>query len=301
MIVRILKKIVRSVTDDTTRLTLHKWKRLMTGFARSLKETTFDTTRIMYENRDILIAISRVDLAKRYSGSVFGLVWVALYPALLLSIYVFVYMVVFKMRFPGMGEYDYVLFIFTGLIPYLGLAEALTSGSVSVKQNIHLVKNVMLPIELIPVKAVILSMVSQVVSMVILTLMLGIGGVFSCYLFWAPVVFLLQVMFLVGLVWILSALAVIILDVGYFVNLVVLLLMFISPIAFTPDMVHGTLKVVIYLNPIFYMTEMFRGAMLYGRYPDAELMMAYFIMCVGTYCVGAMFFCKLKGVLVDYE
>ena len=42
--------------------------------------------------------------------------------------------------------------------------EALTTGALSIKQNIHLVKNVMLPIELIPVRSVIVGMASQFVS-----------------------------------------------------------------------------------------------------------------------------------------
>ena len=54
--------------------------------------------------------------------------------------------------------------MFCGLVPYLGFMEALTTGAMSIKQNIHLVKNVMLPIELIPIRSVLVGMASQFVS-----------------------------------------------------------------------------------------------------------------------------------------
>ena len=83
--------------------------------------------------------------------------WLFLQPALLLSVYLFVYLVVFKVRFPGFSRLDYVLYVFCGLVPFLGIIEAITLGAVSIKQNIHLVKNVMLPIELVPVRAVLVG------------------------------------------------------------------------------------------------------------------------------------------------
>ena len=77
--------------------------------------------------RRILAAITQVELAKKYSGSMFGRIWIVLYPILLLSIYLFVYMAVFQMRFSGSGRLDYVLYVFAALIPYIGFMEAVTS------------------------------------------------------------------------------------------------------------------------------------------------------------------------------
>src|SRR2546423_3394206 len=116
---------------------------------------------IIRRDRRLLASITRVELSKRHAGSLLGMAWVFLQPLLLLSVYLFVYMVVFKFRFPGYSRFDYVLYVFCGLVPYLGFMEALTAGGVSIKQNVHLVKNVMLPIELIPVRAVIVGMTSQ--------------------------------------------------------------------------------------------------------------------------------------------
>lgn len=260
-----------------------------------------EAIRLLLRYRKTLYAITRVEIAKRHSGSAFGKLWIILYPALMLGIYLFVYMVIFKMRFPGYSEFDYTLYVFAGLIPYMGFAEAITTGCLSIKQNIHLVKNVMLPIELIPAKVVAASMVTQAVSLGILLLVLGAKGDLGRHLVMLPGVVLLQIMFAIGVVWIVSALAVALPDVSYFVNLAVLLLMFVSPIGFRPEMVPAKFAFMVYLNPMHYMIEMYRYSVLADHPAKAFTAAIYVIICVGAFVAGSAFFRKFKDVLVDYE
>lgn len=270
-------------------------------FISAITNGTQVMTQMLLRHRKILASITRVEFAKRYSGSAFGMLWVVLQPILLLSIYLFVYMVIFKMRFPGYSQLDYVLFVFCGLVPYIGFMEAINTGCHAVKQNIHLVKNVMLPIELIPARYVAMAMVSQLVSLAMVLILVTLNGSLSWHLFWLPLVLILQIMFLLGLVWIVSALVVALPDISYFINLGTLLLMFISPIGFKPEMVPPGLDFIIYLNPIYYMTEMFRDSLVYGVWPGAKTALIYTAMCGFTFALGATFFRKFKGVLVDYE
>jgi lipopolysaccharide transport system permease protein len=257
--------------------------------------------RIILRYRRLLASMTRVELGKRHAGSILGMVWVILQPALLLSVYLFVYMVVFQYRFPGFSRIDYVLYVFCGLVPYLGFMEALTTGALSIKQNMHLVKNVMLPIELIPVRSVIVGMASQFVSIALVLLLVTANGALSWHVLWLPAVVVLQVMWLVGLTWILSSLTVALPDITYFINLFAFLLMFLSPIGFKPDMLPRGFGWVLYLNPIYYMTEMYRDSMLYGQWPSLTVATGYVAMCLGTFALGSAFFERFKGVLTDYE
>jgi lipopolysaccharide transport system permease protein len=256
---------------------------------------------IIYRYRRMLAAITRIELAKRHAGSVLGMAWVVLQPALLLSVYVFVYMVVLRMRFEGFSRFDYVLYVFCGLVPYLGFMEALTTGALSIKQNIHLVKNVMLPIELIPVRSVIVGMASEFVSIGLVLLLVAGARSLSWHVALLPFVVVLQVMWLVGLTWVLSSITVALPDITYFVNLFVFLLMFLSPIGYKPEMVPRGFSWIIYLNPIYYMTEMYRGTMLSGNSPAVPVVIAYVVMCVATFALGSAFFERFRGVLTDYE
>jgi lipopolysaccharide transport system permease protein len=258
-------------------------------------------SKIIYRHRRLLASITRVELSKRHAGSVLGMTWVVLQPALLLSIYLFIYMVVFRVRFEGMSSFGYVLYVFCGLVPYLGFMEALTTGGLSIKQNIHLVKNVMLPIELVPVRAVLVGMASQFVSIGLVLLLVTADGALSWHVLWLPIVVALQIMWLSGLTWILSSLTVALPDVTYFVNLFVFMLMFLSPIGIKPEMVPQQFRWVIYLNPIYYLTEMYRDSMLNGHWPSPAAAAIYIAMCAGTFALGSAFFERFKAVLADYE
>lgn len=257
--------------------------------------------RTMTRYRGILASVTRVELGKRYAGSVLGIAWVFLYPALLLGIYLFVYLVIFKMRFPGYSEMDYVLYVFAGLVPYIGFMEAMTTGAPSIRQNMHLVRNVMLPIELIPVRAVAVSLVTEIVALgVVILLALGTGNL-SPHVLWLPVVIALQVLFLIGVVLIVAALAVALPDVGYFVNLSVLLLIFISPIGFKPEMVPAGFGAIVYLNPIYYMADAFRMSLLARQAIEPGVLAVFAAISLASFAAGAGFFRRFKGVLLDNE
>lgn len=273
----------------------------MSNPVAALSTASVESARVIVANRGLLAAITRVELQKKYAGSVLGLGWVFLQPALLLSVYLFIYLVVFQVRFPGFSTFDYVLYVFCGLVPYFGFMEALTTGGLSIRQNIHLVKNVMLPIELVPVRAVLVGMMSQFVSLAIVLLMLAASGKLTPHVLWLPLVVVLQVLLLIGLTWILASLTVALPDVTYFVNLFVFLLMFLSPIGFKPDMVPANFQWVIYLNPVYYMIEAYRDSMLNGTWPDLFDFTVYAAGSLGAFAAGAAFFRAFKGVLVDYE
>lgn len=257
--------------------------------------------RMAYRYRKILAATTRVELQKKYSGSVLGPIWVAGFPLLLLGIYLFIYTVVFPVRLPQFSGFDFALFVFAGLIPYLGLVEVLGTGTMAVKQNIHLVKNVMMPIDLIPIRSVLIGSVSQLVSLAALILLVAATGSLSAHILWLPIALVLQTLFLLGLVYFFSALAVSLPDIGYFINLLLMLLMFISPIGYTPDMLPPGYWPIVYLNPVYYFTEIFRDSLVYGRLPAPGTALTYVLLCLGTYVAGTGFFARFKNVLIDYE
>jgi len=253
------------------------------------------------EYRKILAAVTRVEFAKKYSGSALGKLWIVLHPSLLLSMYLFVYAAIFKIQFAGATTIDYVIYVFCGLIPYIGFMEAVTSGCVAIKQNIHLLKNVMFPIELIPVRYVLMSIVTQLISLGLLLILVVLNGSLTWQIIGLPLAVVLQTMLLIGLLWFLAPLGVTLPDTSYFVNLAVLFLMFISPIGFRPDMVPAVLRFTLYLNPIYYMTEVYRGTLIHGHRLAVSDLIVYALLSIVVFFAGSVFFTKFKTVLIDYE
>jgi len=268
---------------------------------QAILRSTWQMLTLIYRYRWILVATTKVEIAKRHAGSALGMFWVVLYPMLLLGVYLFVYLVVFKMRFPGYSELDYVLYVFAGLIPYIGLSEAIQAGTQSIKQNLHLVKNVMLPIEIVPVRAVTAALVGQVISLFIVVGLSMINGTLSPALAALPLVLVLQLIFLLGIVLMLSALALVVQDISYFVNLAIMLLMFISPIGYKADMLPIGYDILVWANPVSYLLDAYRTVLMSNHTADPTSLIIYVVIALATFMLGATFFERFKGVLVDYE
>ena len=258
-----------------------------------------DCFLILFRHRVILLSTSKNDIKARYKGTILGLAWTILYPLLFLLLYSVIYLFVFKVRLPAHTPFEYVLLIFAGLIPFLGFAEALGNGVGSVTANSGLVQNTMFPIELIPVKAVLTGSLTMIVGMVLILLVLWGRGLFfptQCLL---PLIFILQLVFTIGLLWILSALNVFMQDLATMVGVVVLFLMLISPIAYTNDMIPENMIVFMYLNPLYYLITMYREAMIYGV-ATPKLFLVFGSISFFVYCSGFYLFKRLKTVFADY-
>ena len=72
-------------------------------------------------------------------------------------VYSITYVEILRIHLAGLDKYEYVIFIFSGLVPYLMAAEALSAGVSSVLANKAALNNTVFPIDLAPVKAVLTS------------------------------------------------------------------------------------------------------------------------------------------------
>jgi lipopolysaccharide transport system permease protein len=256
---------------------------------------------LAWRQRTVLASITRFELQKRFSGSVLGLAWIVVYPSLLLLLYLFVFLVVFRVRFPGFSSFDYVLYVFAGLVPFIGLSDALSAGCAALRQSLYLVKNVVLPPELIPLRTVLASLAGQLVSLAILLVMVAAAGRIGEAVLWLPLVVLLQLLLHVGLVCVVSVAGLLIADLAQVVALGMMALMFLSPIAFRAEMVPAQLGAALYLNPVFYLVEAYRACLLPGTSDSAPVLASYVLMCVLAFAAGVTFFVRLKGALAEYE
>src|SRR6185436_2477897 len=165
----------------------------------------------------VLSALTMIEVRRKYAGSILGMLWYPLYSCLLLGSYCFLYLVVFRVRYREFGTYDFVLFVFAGLIPYLGFSEAVSTGLGSVKQNLSLLRNAVFPIEFVPVKHVLASMVGLLSSLALLLLMVLPTSYAGWHLLYLPVPLASLLLFSVAIVWVLSAVAVVVPDIAQLV------------------------------------------------------------------------------------
>ena len=253
----------------------------------------------LYRSRRMLCALTLTTLRTKYLGTTFGLVWVFLYPLFFLGIYGSVFAFILKVRLAHQTTGEYILMLFAGLVPFLGFSEMLSLSTVSVTSNRRLIKNTLFPLELIPVQAVFVSAVGNLVGLLMLICALLFNAGYSPLQLLIIPVLCLQLLFFCGVAWFFGSLAVGFRDLTQLIGIFILLLMLGTPIGYNKDMIPERFLPLMYCNPLYHLTELYRGFLLEGRIPWLELYTFTGIALVFFYG-GYYFFQRLKGAILEY-
>ena len=241
------------------------------------------------------------DVRQQYTGSVLGAFWAFLFPLLQLSIFAGLYTVIFKVRPTGLDEWEYVLLVFSGLVPLLTFTAIITAATGSLSANKNLLLNTVFPAELIPLRSALAAHVPGLAGLFI-TLALGfvLGRTSWQALLLLPVFWILLIMFGIGLGWMLSLFTLVAKDIQQGIGLILMLMTILSPFAYTPEMVPSTLKFIIYLNPLSYFVLSFQQLIAYGVWPEFVPATGAAILGIGSLLLGYAVFLKSKFTFFDY-
>ena len=242
-----------------------------------------------------------LDVRQQYTGSVLGAFWAFLFPLLQLSIFAGLYTVIFKVRPTGLTEWEYVLLVFSGLVPLLTFTAIITAATSSLTANKNLLLNTVFPAELIPLRSALAAHVPGLAGLSI-TLVLGfvLGRTSWQAVLLVPVFWLLLIMFAIGLGWMLSLFSLVAKDIQHGIGLILMLMTILSPFAYTPEMVPSALKFIIYLNPLSYFVLSFQQIIAYGTWPDLAPTIGALILGLGSLLLGYAVFLKAKFAFFDY-
>lgn len=256
--------------------------------------------RYILSHRKLLFRVTRNELAGRYAGSLLGLGWLVASPMIVLSIYAVVYLYIFRFSPTGLTEAQYALYIIAGLVVYLLTAEALSFGVSSVVANRALISNVVFPIDLVPVKAVLMAQPTMVVGTIAAIVTAVVVDTLSWWTLLVPVVWILQTLALVGAAWILSLLNVVLRDLTHAIAILLIILLIASPIAYTPEMVPDRLSILLAINPFAYYVVVYQELIVLGQSPTVVQIVGILLVSGVLFGVGGWFFARAKRALLDY-
>jgi lipopolysaccharide transport system permease protein len=226
----------------------------------------------LWDNRSLLRALVVREILGRYQGSVFGVLWSLFNPVLMLTVYTFVFSVVFKARWTPTSDSrsEFALALFVGLIAFNLFAECVNRAPNLILSNANYVKKVVFPLEILPIVSLGAALFHAIVSVCVWLLFYVIAaGVPHWTVVWTPILFVPLVLLVCGLSWALAALGVYLRDVGQITALVTTVLMFLSPVFYPVSALPASLQVVFELNPLTPVVEMLRDVLMWGRMPRA--------------------------------
>lgn len=255
---------------------------------------------LITRSRRVLIRTLYDDIRRKHAGSVFGMSWFIIMPLLFLGFYATVYLVVYKVKPASMSPVDYLHFIYIGLMAYLGLSEGMTAGAGSLIVNRAVVLNTVFPAELLPLRAALVGQMTFLLGFVLAICWTLATGKASVWLMLLPLVVAMQILFSIGLAWILAPIYVVFRDLGQILNFVVLAILVISPIAFRSTELTGYQKIMLYINPLYFYLASYQSILFDGTAPPLVPFLMGAVACLVVFFIGFRFFVRVKPMVAEH-
>ena len=254
-------------------------------------------------HRQLIIQMIKREVVGRYKGSVFGLAWSFLNPILMLTIYTFVFSVVFKARW-GEGGSDsktqFALLVFVGMIVLNLFSEAVNRSPGLILGNTNYVKKVVFPLEILPVISLGAALFHAAISFLVLTFALVvINHQIHWTIVFAPLVFAPLVFFTLGVTWMLASLGVFMRDVGQTIGILTTILMFMSPVFYPVSALPAQFQGVMMLNPLTFIIEQTRTVAIAGQMPNWSGLAIYTLVALVVMWLGYAWFQKTRKGFAD--
>lgn len=250
--------------------------------------------------RELLLEMTRRDLAERQAGVAFPGFWVVGQPLIIMLVYVFVFSFVFNVRLgTNGGRMEYTAFLLAGLVPWLGFQEAIGRAPTCITENRSLIKQIVFPIEILPLKLVLSTLV-----------IIGIGSVFPIALtglagtarpsFWLllPIPVACYLLLSAGLVYAISSASVFVRDIRNVVQLGLIIGLFVHPILYVPGMLPSWVLIAFQFSPLTHIIWITRDALLGGFEHPVSWILAPILSCFAL-VVGFRTFRALSHMFGD--
>lgn len=247
------------------------------------------------QSAHLLGQLVRRDLRARFTGSILGVSWAVLQPLSLVTCYWFVFTRMMPRSTEAATE-GYVLFLISGLVPWLGFADALMRATPSLVENGAMVRRLTFQSEVLVVTPCVSAMIFELVGIVLFLIYGAIVGTDLSLLWILPFALVLQLALAVGLSWMLAVLHVLFRDVMQVLGFLLTLGLFLSPIFYRAE---GKYEKIFQWNPMTPLLGLFRSALQGGPLPEPVWIVFLLLVVTGVFTAGYILIRRAQPNLAD--
>jgi lipopolysaccharide transport system permease protein len=220
--------------------------------------------RELWQYRALLWNLTQRELKARYRGSALGFLWTFLNPLLLMAVYGLVFGIIQRNQIQ-----HYTYFLFVGLLPWLWFSSSVGAGASTISDRRDLLTKVRFPAQVLPATVVLTNLVNYLLT---LPLAIALGGLAGIWPSWQvvmfPVVLFVQLVFTLGVSFLVSSLNVAFRDLQQIVINFLTLWFFVTPILYRPDDVPGAFRrLFLIANPMSVIITSYQGIFYEHRLP----------------------------------
>ncbi len=236
--------------------------------------------------RDLLVVLAGRDLKVRYKQTALGVLWVVLQPLLAAGVFSFVFGSVAKLPSEGL---PYLVYSFAGLVGWNFFSNVLNKVSGCLVGNANLISKVFFPRLVLPLAGVGSCLVDFLISLVMMTAMLGFYRIVPSSTLWLfPAAVLVLAAMATGFGLWTAALMVSYRDVAFILPVATNILLYASPVAYSLAAVPEHLRWVYRLNPLTPPLEAMRNSLL-GLPPGDNRLLALSALVAAVVLAAGMY------------
>ena|SRR3989338_4186661 len=255
-------------------------------------------TELMWEYRELLWNLAHREISQRYKQSVLGYAWVIINPLIQMIVVSFVFSTI--LRIPSLGV-PYIIFLSVALLPWNLFVSSLSSSAGVLVNNSSLITKIYFPREILVYATIIAKIVDFLYSCIVLVMFLIIYKIsIHSSIMWVPLIFLIQMIFTIGLSLIAATFNLFYRDIQYVLNLILMLWMYLTPVMYPVEILPEKYRFVFSLNPMSVIVNAYRQVILGGGSPNLQSLSIALVMSLAIFVVGFYFFKRMEGKFADY-
>ncbi len=252
----------------------------------------------MFRYWDVFTSLVLRDFKGRYRAKILGVFWSIGDPLVMMFVYTLVFTYMFKR-----SMYAYPVVLLLGLCPHRYFANGVTGSTNSMLDYSPLVKRVAFPRHLLPL-AVLAS------HLIHFGIELGLVGAVSLFfpgalrpsqaLIWLPVIFAVQLTYMMGLAFLCATLNVYFRDMQYMVRSALLVLYWLTPIFYPASYIPERFERFFRFNPMAGVVIGYRRVLMESLPPDLKFLGIGAAVSAVLLVIGVLVFRRCEGTFSDY-
>ena len=253
----------------------------------------------LWRYRDLVRNLALRDLKARYKSSVLGFVWSLLNPLLMTVVFT----IVFTVMLPSNIE-KYPVFILVGLLPWNWFSSSLFGSVQSIVGNANLVKKVYFPRETLPIAVVVANGVNFLLAGIVLFALILIYRIpITAWVFFLPVLVVIQFVLTLGLGLFVAALIVRFRDTAVILEVILQAWFFLTPVVYDMRVLPEAKTIMgvdvevrrwaYILNPIGSLIASYRDILYWTTPPGLDFVARTAVESAIILVLGYLFFSRL--------
>lgn len=225
----------------------------------------------IFRARLLIRALAEREIRAQYKQAVLGIAWAVITPVML--------MIVLTVFFQRVGSINtngvpYALFAYIGLVPWNFFSGSVTTGGLSLVNQMNLVNKLNCPREVFPLSSIVVVAFNSAIAGVVLVVLFAVNA-------FAPkattplaiIPFVVHILFTVAVTLLVSCTTVYLRDLRHALPILLQLGFFATPIAYGLDAIAEPYRpLYCLLNPMAPVIDSYRQTVLYGNPPNWGLL-----------------------------